>query len=219
MHSDRPKQFIEIAGRPVIAYTLQAFEKHARIDRIYVVCGPEWAEYVEQNAKECGITKFCSTFTAGQTSMDSLRNGLRGIRECVADANPAIITHEAVRPLVSEEIITRNLDVLEKHGCAITAIRSNEAYMVSEDGLSSDQSIAREALFRAQTPQSFYLKDLEQAFHRAGELGIHTSQSLYTLMAQVYPRLYIAAGNELNFKLTLPQDIETLKALLAYRRS
>ncbi|MCD8318740.1 MAG: 2-C-methyl-D-erythritol 4-phosphate cytidylyltransferase [Paraprevotella sp.] len=220
MHSSRPKQFMEIAGTPVIFHTLQVFQQHPDIDRIYVVCSPEWKDFVETTVRKGGIDKFGGTFPAGETSIDSLRNGIRGLQKEWRDKKPAVLTHEAVRPLVSAEVISLNLHTFHTHGNAITAIRSHEAYMVSPDGISSESSIPREHLYRAQTPQTFYLNDLTETFHRADSLHLSNSQSLYTLMSEVrsHQPLYIAPGSEQNFKLTLPEDLEVLEAILAYRR-
>ena len=218
MHTDRPKQFIEIAGEPVISYTLQAFQRHHEIDRIYVVCNPEWNDFVKTTARNGRISKLHTLFPAGDTSIDSLRNGIAGLYAELGEQNPTVLTHEAVRPLVSDEIISLNLDTFRTHGNAVTAVRSQEAYMVSPDGISSERCIPRELLHRAQTPITFSLNDLTEAFRRASQIRI--SQSLYTLITEVFPlkKLYISSGSELNFKLTLPEDIETLKALLTYRK-
>ena len=220
MHSDRPKQFIEVEGMPVISYTMQAFQQHPEIDRIYVVCNPEWAGFVEATARKGSIGKFSGVFPAGETSIDSLRNGIAGLNAAIAGQNPVVLTHEAVRPLVSTEIISRNLQTFRTYGNAVTAVRSNEAYMVSPGGTYSEESIPRELLFRAQTPITFSLDELADAFNQAERVKLRRSQSLYTLVAEVFPskRLYISPGSERNFKLTLPEDINTLKALLAYRK-
>ena len=98
MHTDRPKQFMEIAGEPVISYTLQAFQRHPEIDRIYVVCNPEWNEFVKTTARNGRISKLHTLFPAGDTSIDSLRNGIAGLHAELGEQNPAVQTHEAVRP-------------------------------------------------------------------------------------------------------------------------
>ena len=141
MHSDRPKQFIEVEGMPVISYTMQAFQQHPEIDRIYVVCNPEWAGFVEATARKGDIGKFSGVFPAGETSIDSLRNGIAGLNAAIAGQNPVVLTHEAVRPLVSTEIISRNLQTFRTYGNAVTAVRSNEAYMVSPGGTYSEESM------------------------------------------------------------------------------
>lgn len=220
MHSLRPKQFLTVEGAPVLAYPLRTFQHHDEIDRIYVICAPEWSDFVERLAEEEGISKFVRTIPSGTTSIDSIRNGIEGIRQDYSESNPVVMLHEAVRPLVSDETIGLNLKTFRTYGNAVTAIRSHEAYMVSSDGISSSAGIPREQLFRAQTPQTFFLNDIEEAFTRAEQAGLPASQSLYTLMTEVCGEkpLYIAQGDAINFKLTLPEDIELLKAILSYRR-
>ena len=94
MHTDRPKQFMEIAGEPVISYTLQAFQRHPEIDRIYVVCNPEWNEFVRTTARNGRISKLHTLFPAGDTSIASLRNGIAGLHAELGEQNPAVLTHE-----------------------------------------------------------------------------------------------------------------------------
>lgn len=218
MNSEAPKQFMEVAGAPVFLHTMRIFQQHPLIDRIYIVCAPEWEKTVKKTAEADGMTKFSGIFQSGENSIDSLRNGIAGIQATYPDSNPLVMTHESVRPLVTERIITENLKTAHEHGNAITAIRSNEAYMVSYDGLSSKEHIARELLFRAQTPQTFYLSDLLALFKKAEQNHIFQSQSLYTMMAEMGDApLFIAPGHPLNFKITYPDDLDTLEAILTFR--
>lgn len=215
-----PKQFLEIAGKPVVAYPMLAFERHPEIEGIYVVCSPEWWGFVDSLADEENIGKFRRCFPSGELSVDSMRNGLKGIREDFPDEDPVVILHESARPLITADIITGNLRVFEAHGNAITAIQSHEAYMESGDGVKSVAGIPREKLYRAQTPQTFRLSEMESAFAKAEAMHLPASQSLYTLMRETNPgkELYIAPGNDLNFKLTHPQDVEVMKAILEWGR-
>ena len=220
MHSDCPKQFMKIDGVPVILHTMRAFQEHTAIDDIYVVCAPEWKDFVVACTLSGKITKFAGTFSAGETSFNSLQNGIKGLNAIFKnDENPTVIVHEAVRPLIDSNIISRNLHTFQTYGNAITATRSNEAYMESSNGISSNRSLPRETLYKAQTPQTFSLDELNNMFRAADEKNIKTSQSLFTLVREVCPEreLYISPGSELNFNITHPEDIETLKAIISYQ--
>ena len=217
MCSPCPKQFVQVQGQPVIAYVLRAFSR-APFGAVYVVCAPQWYSFVEQAARQVGCTAFRGCLPAGVPSFDSIHHGVEGLLQAGYDAGHTAVTlHESVRPLLPAQVIDDNLRVFAQRGNAISAVRSNEAYMVSADGCESVQWLAREQLYRAQTPQTFTLQCLQQVFAEAARQGITQSQSLYTLMRQVYPDkpLYISAGSELNFKLTLPSDMYMLRALLA----
>ncbi len=219
IHSERPKQFMEVAGMPVIAYAMHTFQQHASVDAVYVVCAAEWEHFVRETARAAGVDKFAGTFPAGATSLQSLRHGVEGLRAIYGRSNPVVLTHEAVRPLLSAEMVSRNLHTCSVYGNAITAVQSNEAYMMSDDGVSSRDCFPRERLYRAQTPQTFGLDTLMEAFRQGDLLGVRHSQSLYTFISTVLPgyALYIAPGSESNFKLTFPEDFDTFAAILAYR--
>lgn len=218
MHLKRPKQFMEVAGKPLIAYTLQAFETHKDIDIIHVVCDQIWEETVQEIACKEKITKFKGCFPSGETSMLSLYNGMLGLEHLGYNPEDLILTHDSVRPLVSEDVITNNLETCLQYGNAITAIQSNEAYMISTDKLHSEGMVERERLFRAQTPQTFSLKDILPVIKSLNRDELKSAQSLYTLMAkQSGMSLHIAQGDNYNFKVTVPADIEMIQAILYWR--
>lgn len=219
MHRQSPKQFLEIEGKPLIAYTMQAFETHPDIDAIHVVCDPMWEQTVNQIAKQENISKFKGCFPSGESSMLSLYNGILGLEQTGYDGMDVILTHDSVRPLVSATVISNNLDTCLRYGNAITGIQSNEAYMISSDQLHSDGMLEREKLFRAQTPQTFRLKDLLPVLKGLSQEELKSTQSLYTLMAkQNASCLHIAQGDNYNFKVTVPSDIEMVQAVLYWRK-
>ena len=219
MHQQKPKQFIEIAGKPLIAYTLKAFEIHPGIDDIFVVCDHAWEETVQIISKQEGIQKFRDCIPSGDTSMQSLYNGIIGLEERGYKDNDLILTHDSVRPLISETVISHNLEICTTFGNAITGIQSNEAYMISKDQLHSEGLIEREKLFRAQTPQTFYMEDLLPVLKQRSQQDLQSAQSLYTLMTKWgNTPLHISRGDNYNFKVTVPADIDMAEAILYWRR-
>ena len=202
MHMGLPKQFILLQGMPVIVHTLKAFENHPEIDVIAVVCLSGWEEYVERVKHDFHITKLQHIFSGGSNSHYYTRDDI-------------VLVHEAVRPLLSAKIISENIRICELYGNAITAVRDNEAVMYTEDGVSSYRCFPREQMYKAQTPHTFVLRDLEIAYQEAEQKSI-CAQSLYTLMAELkrFP-LYIAEGERRNIKLTHPEDIRIAEALLS----
>lgn len=220
MHQHDPKQFMEVEGKPLIAYTLSAFEAHPEIDVIYVVCDSTWDETVQRIVREEQISKFGGCFPSGETSMQSLYNGIIGLEASGCGADDLVLTHDSVRPLISAEVISNNLQTAVSYGNAITGIQSNEAYMVSQDQLHSEGLIEREKLFRAQTPQTFRMRDLLPALKERQQEELQHTQSLYTLMAKWgNVPLHIAQGDAYNFKVTVPADIEMVQAIISWRKA
>ena len=213
MNMSIPKQYVMVDGQTVLQHTMCAFQQHQLVSNIYVVASLRWQDSVTQMAKDAGITKFRPCIDAGSTSFLSLRNGIAALAQHEND-DTIVLVHDAVRPLVSQDVISRNIAVCLTHGNAITALESHEAFLVSRDGLTSADYLPREGVLRAQTPHTFPLSTLTQMMEKAHEQSITYSQSLFTLANELnFTPLYIAEGDALNFKLTLPQDILIYQAL------
>lgn len=216
MNTNRPKQYIEVNGESVLKHTMKAFQQHPLIQDIYVVCARGWEETVSEEAQSGEITKFRHAIIGGDTSFQSLKNGIAYLQQEVKDKDAIVLVHDAVRPLISQDVISRNIAVCLTHGNAITAVRSQEAFLVSENGSCSSSYVPRENLLRAQTPHTFPLKTLKEMMDKAEERGITHSQSLFTLANELgFLPLHISQGDIMNFKLTYPNDILIYQALKA----
>lgn len=218
MHQDIPKQFITVNERPVIVYTLEAFEKHPEIDAIAVVCIEGWDQVLWAYAKQFNITKLKYVIPGGKNGQDSIRNGVYEIEKHFK-ADDLVLIHDAIRPMVSAEIISDNIRVAREYGNAITVIPCAEAMMQTEDGVVSVGSYPRDRLKRTQTPQAFKIGVICNLHRRALESGITNSVASCTLMIEMGEQVYFSAGSEKNIKLTTVEDIDIFKALLAAKRS
>ena len=218
MHQDIPKQFITVNERPVIVYTLEAFENHPEIDAIAVVCIEGWEQVLWAYAKQFNITKLKYIVPGGKNGQDSIRNGVMELEKHF-NADDLVLIHDAIRPMVSAEIISDNIRVARKYGNAITVIPCAEAMMQTEDGVVSVGSYPRDRLKRTQTPQAFKIGDICDLHRRALEAGITNSVASCTLKIEMGEQVYFSAGSEKNIKLTTVEDIDIFKALLAAKRS
>lgn len=217
MNQDIPKQFINVNDRPVIIYTLEAFQKHPNIDAIAVVCLEGWEEILKAYSKQFNITKLKWIFNGGENGQSSLRNGVFGLKN-VADPEDIVLIHDAIRPMVSQEIISDNIRCCMQNGSAVTVIPCAEAMLLTTDRVSSVESVPRDNLARTQTPQAFYLKKLIWAHEEAKERGIENSIATCTLMIELGEQIYFSTGSEKNLKLTTVDDIEIFKALLQSKK-
>ena len=218
MHQDIPKQFITVNERPVIVYTLEAFENHPAIDAIAVVCIQGWEQVLWAYAKQFNITKLKYVVPGGKNGQDSIRNGVFELEKHF-DKDDLVLIHDAIRPMVSAEIISDNIRVAREFGNAITVIPCAEAMMQTEDGVVSVGSYPRDRLKRTQTPQAFKIGDICDLHRRALEAGITNSVASCTLKIEMGEQVYFSAGSEKNIKLTTVEDIDIFKALLAAKRS
>ena len=213
MKSSVPKQFMTVFDKPVIIYTLEAFEKHPAIDVIAVVCLDGWKNILESYAKQYKITKLKHIFLAGKVGQESIKNGLMGLSEFYKD-DDIVLIHDAIRPNVSNNIISDCLAVTQEKGNAITCIPCQEAMLETQDKISSIASYPRDNLKRTQTPQGFKLRDIIDVHKLAAKMGIENSIASCTLMIEVGKKVYFSTGSEKNIKLTTPDDLEIFKALL-----
>ena len=126
MHQDIPKQFISIFDKPVIVYTLEAFEKNPNIDEIAVVCVDGWHDVLRAYAKQFHITKLNIIASGGSTGQESIYNGLKALKD-VAEPEDIILVHDSIRPMVGQEIITDCALKAKKYGNAVSVIPCQEA--------------------------------------------------------------------------------------------
>lgn len=218
MHQDIPKQFLTVNEKPVIVYTLEAFQAHPEIDAIAVVCIEGWEHVLQAYAKQFNITKLKHIVPGGENGQGSIRNGVYEL-EKLYDKDDIVLIHDAIRPMVSAEIISDCITKTRMYGNAITVIPCAEAMMQTEDAIVSTGSYPRDKLKRTQTPQGFKIGDIAQLHRDALDAGITNSVASCTLMIEMGRQVYFSNGSEKNIKLTTVDDIDIFKALLVAKRS
>lgn len=197
----RPKQFVEIKGRSILHRTLDAFR--GRVDAIWVVCQNEWKDYVGNE----------HTTEAGATGFESLCHGVAALADYGDET--VVMVHDAVRPLVTTEIIEQNLEVARRCGNAITSVEIYETLLAAPAGDGVVRSMSRrEGMFRAQTPQTFTLGSLRKMISEAKRLCINDAQSACVLAQQLGYELHLSPGDFRNFKITTPSDLALYEALI-----
>ena len=213
MGQEIPKQFLTVEDKPVIAYTMEAFEKHPDIDVIAVVCVEGWDSILSAYARQYGISKLKHIVPGGENGQASIRNGVFELERHYAP-DDLVLIHDAIRPLVSPEIISGCIATARERGSAIVTIPCQEAMLETADQLSSARVVPRENLKRTQTPQGFPLGRIAEAHRRALARGIVNSVASCTMMVELGEPVCFCAGSEKNIKLTTPEDLEIFRALL-----
>lgn len=208
-----PKQFMTVYDKPIIAYTMEKFERHPAIDVIAVVCLSGWENILESYAKQYKITKLKHIIPAGSVGQESIKNGVTELSKHYS-GNDIVLIHDAIRPNLSEDIISNCISTIEKHGFTVVVVPCNEAMMETYDFVSSEKAFPRDNLKRTQTPQGARLSDLVSLHKKAAELGISNSVATCTLVTETGGKIFFSAGSGKNIKITTPEDIDIFKALL-----
>ena len=218
MGQDIPKQFINVYDKPVLVYTMEAFQKHPDIDGIEVVCLEGWHETLKAYARQFVIAKLEGVVNGGKNGQDSIRNGLLDIQSRHPEEDTIVLIHDAIRPMVSQEIITDNIRICREKGNAVTVVPCTAAMLKTYGSECSEEQVPRDNLKITQTPQTFFLNEIVETHKEALEKGITNSVASCTLYIELGKKLFLAKGSEKNLKLTTSEDIEIFKALLKSKK-
>ena len=209
-----PKQFTKLAGKAVIEYTVEAFEKSLNIDEIIIVSHPSYVDLIWKFVKKNQWKKVTKVFNGGKERFDSTYSALQGLEG--EDNNSNILLHDAVRPLINESIINNCIDALRNFEAVDVVIPSADTLVeVYDDGCISNIP-NRAVMRRGQTPQAFKLGTLKQAYQRA----INAQRFSFTcdcgVVRSMVPGVRVATvvGAESNMKVTHPIDLFIAEKLL-----
>lgn len=216
MGEKKPKQFIDLFGKPIIIHTLEAFENHPEINFIAVVCLQEWQDELALLIKNNNLKKIRWIIDAGENRRQSSYNGLKAIQnDCNLD--DIVLIHDAARPFVSKRIITENIQNAIKYGACDTVIPTQDTIVKSFDGKMLDYIPVRSELYIVQTPQSFTLKNIIHAhenyiINKVAEQTEVTDDCGLLLFADLPVSMVI--GDKFNLKITSNEDLYIGKAII-----
>lgn len=241
-NTEKPKQFLEIGGKPVIVHTVEKFLKCDAVDRVLVVTPAEWVDYTMdilskafcKEAKGHGQKSFeemagelktkvaevaeVAVLAGGPTRNETLMNAIRYIDEegCLDDET-IIVTQDAVRPFVTDRMIRENIEAVRRSGACETAFPATDTIVESDDGTYVATVPDRSRLWMTQTPQSFRAKQLRELYLSLSD----EEKTVLTDAAKIYVikglPVEIVMGSADNMKITYPHDIQIAEAILSAR--
>ena len=218
MGASVPKQFLELNGKPVLAHTLGLYQDHPMVDGMVLVVAPEYFDDCRALAARYGITKPLTLAESGDSAQDSIYSGLKA---AAAEYPPetTVLLHDGVRPYVLPEVITANIEAVEKFGNAVTYTPCYETIVLSKDGATISAMPYRKESYTAQAPQSFRLGDILAAHEkiRARPEKYADMVDQATICWTLGIPMHLVPGNRGNVKITTPEDIISLDALLKAR--
>ncbi|NLW56750.1 MAG: 2-C-methyl-D-erythritol 4-phosphate cytidylyltransferase [Firmicutes bacterium] len=210
---DKPKQFIDVYGKPIIVHTLEVFDNHPEIDAIAVVCLSEWMDDLRILIRKYEINKVKWLVEGGETRQLSVYNAVKTLsQECSED--DILVVHDSVRPLVTHKIISSNIAGARQFGAVDTVVPSADTIVRSVDGERIKEVPLRKELYLGQTPQSFRLSLLRRAHEKARAENNLDSTEDCQLVLELGEEIHLVQGEKLNFKITSFDDLLLLKAVI-----
>ena len=213
--ADRPKQFVEIFGKPVVVYTIEIFQKNSNIDAIEVVCHKEWKEYLINMIEQYNLDKVKWVTDGGETFQDSVMNGINNLKDKIKSDDYVLIQYGAA-PFTSDKIVNDVIRVMQDKGSAVTATPCYQLLGSNDENATSKTWVDRDKYIQIACPYGFKYSYLLDIYKRAEERGLletiepHTTSLMYALG----DTLYQAYGDQTNIKITTREDLELFKIII-----
>ena len=220
MGSDIPKQFLKIRHKAIISYTTQVFLDYPDLEKVIVLVPSDWIEYTQDLfMRDFGTRDNLVVIEGGALRNDTIMNGIKYIKEnCAYDEDTLLITHDAVRPFVTKEIIERNIEKLKDYTACDTVVAATDTIVESENHEYITAIPNRAVLYQGQTPQSFRLTKFEELYESLTE----EEKNILTDAAKVFvlkgEKVALVEGSSDNIKITHPSDLDFANSMLGRRK-
>ena len=214
----KPKQFLELYGKPILVYTLEQFQRHEEIDGIVLVSLESWIGYCRDLISKYQLTKVSAIVSGGTTGQESIYCGLKKAKELYAE-DSVVLIHDGVRPLIDEETISKAIICVKEYGSAITISSAVETVVVKKEKNKVEEILDRSSCQHAKAPQCFILKDILAAHEKAREENKNDFIDSAFLMQNYGYELYTIDGTTENIKITTPSDFYMFRAIVDAREN
>lgn len=213
---EKPKQFLELGGKPIIIHTIEKFVIHPGVDEVLVLSPKAWVSYTQDIIRKfIPDTKGIQVLAGGATRNETIMNAVRYIEEKgMLDDETIIVTHDSVRPFLTHRILEENIQAARRYGACDTVIPATDTIVESRDNVQITDIPNRKFMYQGQTPQSFRAKQLKALYEELSgeEKEILTDACKIMVLKGVH--VHLVQGEVFNIKITYPYDITVAKALL-----
>lgn len=216
---NKPKQFIEILGKPILAYTIEAFQQHPEIDAIEIVCVDEYMDYVKEMIIQYAFQKVKWITKGGDTFQQSVINGIFHLEGSLQE-NDIVLIHYGASPFISEEIICDGIRVSREKGNATSATPCYLLMGSNDDNQKSTKWIDRDKVMQLNAPQCFQFGYVVQLYKEAMEKDLldkvepHTTSLMYLMGREIY----FSKGNQTNIKITTKEDLDLFEGYVLMKQ-
>lgn len=215
----RPKQFVEILDKPILAYTIEIFQNHSEVDAVEIVCHKSWKDYLNKMIQKYDLTKVKWVADGGDSFQDSVMNGVNNLKDKISGDDYVLIQYGAA-PFTSEKIVTDVIRVMKEKGSSITATPCYQLMGSNDEANTSKSWIDRDKYIQIACPYGFKFSYLLDVYKRAEEQGLidiiepHTTSLMYALGET----LYQAYGDQTNIKITTKEDLDLFEGYVLMKQ-
>ncbi len=217
MGGDKPKQYLNVKGKPIIVYTIEKFFSTPQFEKVIVLCPKQWVEHTK-NLIEKHIAPAAgkvAVIQGGETRNETIMNAIRFIEEeGNLNDDTIIVTHDSVRPFVTHRIIEENIEAAKKFGACDTVIPATDTIVEALDNTVISNIPDRSKMYQGQTPQSFNAKKLKDMYNALTD----EEKAILTDAAKIFvmkgEKVALVQGEDFNMKITFPYDLRVAKSLL-----
>ncbi|ONI46371.1 2-C-methyl-D-erythritol 4-phosphate cytidylyltransferase [Candidatus Epulonipiscioides gigas] len=217
MGTDIPKQFLMLENKPIIIYSIEQFLLHKEIDKIFVLVPKDYIEYTK-NVIEEYLNKEVEKviiLEGGATRNDTIINGINFIKDNYGiTKNDICLTHDAVRPFVTYEIIEENINTALKYGAATTAIDAIDTILISNDNDKIDEIPPRKIMYQCQTPQTFNINLFVDCYEKLSSKEKEILTDATKILVLQNKEVKIVKGEAFNIKITTQHDLVIANSIL-----
>ncbi len=220
-NTEMPKQFLSLGTKPIFIHTVEQFLLNSEVDKIIVCCSKEWMSYAKDIIQKYILNNEKIIVVEGGTNRnETIMAGCRYIEENYGiKEDDIIITHDAVRPFVTQRIITDNIEAARKYGAVDTVISATDTIVASKDGKMISEIPIRSEMYQGQTPQSFNMKKLVETYNSLTEEEKEILTDACKMFVMKNHNVKLVEGEVYNLKITTLHDLKMANTILKEREN
>ena len=214
-----PKQFIEVFGKPILAYTIEIYQKNSQVEAIEIVCHEDWIDYLKKMIKKYDLSKVRWITQGGKTFQESVINGMKYLKDKL-NMDDIVMIHYGAAPFSSQHIIQDGIEKCKKYGMSVSCTPCFQLMGSNDGNGKSKQWIDRDKQVQICCPQSFRYGYLVDIYERAENNGLLTKIEPHTtsLMYDLGDTVYQSYGNQTNIKITTKEDIKLFEGYVLLKK-
>ena len=214
---DKPKQYLLVGEKPIIIHTLERFYVQNEFEKIIVLCPEEWVSHTKNLIKKyMKDTERIVVLQGGDTRNETIMNYIE--KEYGLDDDTIVVTHDSVRPFVTQRIIEENIKYAKEYGACDTAVAATDTIVYSQDNVLISDIPDRSKMYQGQTPQTFNALKLKNLYESLTEEEKATLTDAAKIFVMKGEKVHIVDGEVFNIKITYPYDLRVAEALIREER-